>query len=555
MQRASLHTLLLSCLIPAGALAQPMPQIDLDPAIECWYHSDFPTLTALVDPSEEIVNSRLYFRCSLFQDYYFVDLKIEGGVFTAVAPQAEETCPLVHYYVEAVTRDFMSVRTPERVAEVTSANECRRRHPAAASFLGEDPQILLGSTSAGPALAPGFKSVGVSAFMSATGSVVASSAGAAGGSSAAIIAGVAAGGAAVGVGVLVAGDSDSTTSQPAAIMLSPPPPPPPPPPPVTVPPTSPPAQLKACVRFDPINAIVDVNERLVVDGRCSEGGDALTYTYDLGDGRIKEGQAFIVVVYSTPGTYKLQLTVRNAATTFAGARRPDEDTITRTVRVRQDLVADFDAYNVDVESCHAEFDASPSSGDIAQYRWELDINNDFGEGVIRTSGKIVRHRWTAKECFRAEGKMTTRLTVVGPDGVTETVTKQVNVFGERLPEATIAPALETSLTTQFVGLDRSVRVAAQVILADGRSQPVSVGGPSIFRYRGTRGLNAIDGVVMAPLEEPVMWRFDFSQSSHFVPGSLRLVSGTAVSSDGRSIVVRMSGRPGERVRIEYELAR
>ncbi len=55
-------------------------------------------LMALVNPSEEIVNSRLYFRCSLYQDYYFVDLKIEGGAFTAVAPQAEESCPRVHYY-------------------------------------------------------------------------------------------------------------------------------------------------------------------------------------------------------------------------------------------------------------------------------------------------------------------------------------------------------------------------------------------------------------------------------------------------------------------------
>lgn len=210
MQPAAIRTLLLFSLIPAGALAQPMPEIDLDPAIECWYHSDFPMLTAFVDPSEEIVHSRLYFRCSLYQDYYFVDLKIEGGAFTAVAPQAEESCPRVHYYVEAVTRDFTSARTPERVAEVTSESECRRRHPAAAYFPGEDPRIILGSTAAGPELAPGFKSVGVGAFMSATGSVVAASA--SGGSSVAVIAGVAAGGAAAGVGVLVGGGSDSTTS-------------------------------------------------------------------------------------------------------------------------------------------------------------------------------------------------------------------------------------------------------------------------------------------------------------------------------------------------------
>ncbi|GMR24435.1 MAG: hypothetical protein BMS9Abin37_2980 [Acidobacteriota bacterium] len=151
--------------------------------------------------------------------------------------------------------------------------------------------------------------------------------------------------------------------------------------------------------------------------------------------------------------------------------------------------------------------------------------------------------------------MMTRLTVVGRDGATKTVMKQVNVLRGRTLETTSDLALETSVTTQFVGLDPSVRVAAQVILTGGRSQPVSVGTPSTHRYRGTLGPNAVDGVLMAPLEEPVMWRFDFSQSAHLVPGSLRLVSGTVVSSDGRSIVVRMTGRPGERVRIEYELAR
>ncbi len=459
----------------------------------------------------------------------------------------------MHYYVEAVTRDFTSARTPERVAEVTSHTECRRRHPAAAYFPGEDPQILLGSTAAGPELAPGFKNLGVGAFMSATGSITA--AGSSGGSSAAVIAGVAAGGGAAGVGVLVAGgSSDSTTSQPAAITVAPPPPAPPPPPTVTVAPPSPPAQeVKACVRFEPIDAIVDVNELLKIDGRCSEGGDGLTYRYDLGDGRVKEGQAFITVVYLTPGTYKLTLTVAHAATTFIGARRPDEDTITRTVRVRQDLVADFEAYNVvEPGSCHGEFNALTSLGDITNYRWELDLGGELGLGVIRKSGKIVRHQWDTDECFRREGIMTTRLTVVGPDGATKTVTKQVNIFRGLRLETTTVPTVETSLTTHLMASDRA---AAQVILTGGRTQPVSSGAPSMHRYRGTLGRNTVEGVLMASLDEPAMWRFDFSQSAHFVLGSLRLVSGTAVSSDGRSIVVRVTGRPGERVRIEYQLAR
>jgi len=80
--------------LPAGAVSgQTLPVIELEPVIECWYHSDFPVLTALVDPSDEIVRSRLYFRCSLFPDYYFVDLESESGVYTGVAPRRKKAVP------------------------------------------------------------------------------------------------------------------------------------------------------------------------------------------------------------------------------------------------------------------------------------------------------------------------------------------------------------------------------------------------------------------------------------------------------------------------------
>ena len=97
------------------------------------------------------------------------------------------------------------------------------------------------------------------------------------------------------------------------------------------------------------------------------------------------------------------------------------------------------------------------------------------------------------------------------------------------------------------------RAVAQVTLGGSRTEPVAAGIPSLHRYDGKLGRNVLDAVLTAPLEEPAMWRFDFTASDHFVPGSLRLVTGTEVSRDARSIVVRLSGRPGERVRIEYEL--
>lgn len=551
MKRAVIFLGLLVIIAPLWAENQPLPEIDLDPPIECWYNSDFPMLTAHLDPSTEIVNTRLYFRCSLYQDYYFVDLEAEAGAFTAVAPQAEETCPRVHYYVEAVTRDFTSARTPERIAEVTTTSECRRRYPAAAFFPGTDPRIVVGSTVAGPELAPGFKSIGVSAFMSATGVIAGASSS---GGSTALVAGVAAAaGAAAGVGVLVANSSSSDPAPPPAGPVVPPPtvappvvgggPPPPPPPPAV-------EEVKACVKFEPIDAVVDVNEPLTIDGRCSEGGAELTYRYDLGDGRIKEGQPFITVVYSDPGTYSLTLTVQRPDSSLVGALLAEEDTIRRTVRVKAPFVTPvpaFDAYNVEVDACHAEFNASATTGDVEQYLWDLDLGNVFGEGVIHLEGKIRRYFWR----YCANGFTTARLTVVGKDGSRRSITKDVNVY-RVIPFQAETSTLRTSLSNHLVA-DNDVR--AQVLLGRGQAQPVAGGAPSVNSFTGVEGRNTVEGVLMTPLSSPALWRFDFSATAYFVPGSLRLVNGIEVSRDARSIVVRMTGRPGERVRLDYELRR
>ena len=294
-----------------------------------------------MDPAEEIVRSRLYFRCSLYPDYYFVDLESESGAYSGVAPQAEESCPEVHYYVEAVTRDFASVRTQERIAEVTSPSECSRRG-LPGIYPGNDPRIVLGSTVAGPQLAPGFKGLGIASFLSASGAVVA--AGGAGGVSTVVIAGVAAGGAAAaGVGALAAsGDSGGTTASVptgGASITAPPaaPPPPPPTPPVSTPPTE---DVDACFTLDVPAPEIEVGEVVTIDGRCSTGGAGLFYRYDLGDGRVKEGQPFITVTWPVPGVYTLTLTVTRNGTSFGSGRSlVDEDTFSETIIVKAPATA------------------------------------------------------------------------------------------------------------------------------------------------------------------------------------------------------------------------
>jgi PKD domain len=536
----------------AAFAGQPPAEIALDPAIECWSHSEFPMLGATVRPPEGVVRSRLYFRCSLYPDYYFVDLADETGAYRGVAPQAEEACPQVHYYVEALSSDFSSVRTEERVANVAGPEECRRRYPGAAWFPGENPNIFLGSLGAA-GMAPGFKTLGIVGFISSAGSVAAAS----GGISTGAIAGIAAaGGAAAGLGVLATGGNSTTTTTTAPIVVPPPSATTTAPAPTTVPPSS--SGIAACFTLDPPSGQIEVNESLRIDGRCSQG-DNLAYHYQFGDGRTRDGPAFVSVIWPNPGTYTVTLTVS----------RPDlmarpghpllpllEDSVSRDILVTlpppdpdpAEVVADFTARQIfDSESsCEGEFDGSPSEGDIERYVWELDIDDHLGDGVVRTQGRIVTHDW-GSSCFEANGPLRVRLTVVGRDGAEDSIIKTLDIF-RRGDSRARTSFVESSLASEILDGEG---IEGQVVLA-GRGFSVSANAPTRIQFGSRRGAVSVEAVA-TKATTPFLWRFDFSGAKGFVPGSLRTVSGQEVTRDAYSVVLRFSGGAFERARFEYRL--
>jgi len=556
----SFRSLLLGSILCSAAqssfAAQPAAEIALDPAIECWSHSEFPLLGAQVIPAESVVRSRLYFRCSLYPDYYFVDLAIDTGAYRGVAPQAEEACPQVHYYVEALSSDFTAVRTEERVADVASPDECRRRYPGAAWFAGEDPNIFLGSTLGSTGMAPGFKTVGIAGFISSTGSTVALAG--TGGISTGAVAGIAAGGAAAaGLGVLATGGNSTTTTAPIVV-------PPPPPSTTTAPSTTtvPPAPsgLVACFTLDPASGTVEVNHSLRIDGRCSQGGDGLTYSFDLGDGRTREGQPFITATWPNAGTYTLTLTVARNSTSARSGQVLEEDSVSREIFVTAQpeppeppeppapspVVADFTARNANSDSCFGEFNGSLSTGNIVRYSWELDVNGDFGP-VVLAEGQVVSHDWDDL-CFRTDGFVTARLTVFGASGNQSSVTKTVNILGFSSTNAAKS-LVESSFASEIL---QAEGVEGQVVIEGVRGFPMSGEAPTRIQYSGRRGRASIEAVATAATA-PFLWRFDFSGAKGFVPGSLRTVSGQEVARDAYSVVLRFEGGAFERARFEYRL--
>ncbi len=531
-----------------SAAGQPPAEIAFDPAIECWSHSEFPVLGAMVTPPEGVVRSRLYFRCSLYPDYWFVDLAEESGGYRGPAPQAEEACPQVHYYVEALGSDYSSVRSEERVVDVAGRDECRRRDPGAAWFPGDNPNIVLGSLGA-TGMAPGFKTLGIVGFMSSSGAVAAT-----GGISTGAVAGIAAaGGAAAGLGILATGGNSTTTTTP---VVGPAPSTTTAPATTTTPPA--PSGIVACFTLDPPNGHIQVNESLKMDGRCSQG-DNLSYHYQLGDGRTKDGQAFVTAIWPSPGTYTVTLTVSRPGLTARWGQPLAEDSTSKDILVTaapeppSGVTADFTARQIfdSDSSCEGEFDGSPSQGDIARYLWELDLDNEFGEGVVRLEGRVVTHDWGSK-CFveASAPDFRARLTVVGRAGGRDSITKTLSIFqrgdfGARRPSKAL---VESSVASEIL---EGQGVEGQVVL-DGRGFGISGDAPSRIQFAARRGRVTIEAIATAA-ETPFLWRFDFSGAKGFVPGSLRTLSGQEVARDAYSVVLRFSGGGFERARFEYRL--
>jgi len=69
-----------------------------------------------------------------------------------------------------------------------------------------------------------------------------------------------------------------------------------------------------------------------------------------------------------------------------------------------------------------------------------------------------------------------------------------------------------------------------------------------------RGKNTIEAYADAEIRGDSFWRFDFSATDRFVPGSLVVGTGAVRSLDGRSIAFRLTGVAGERIRFTFELA-
>jgi hypothetical protein len=130
---------------------------------------EFVVVLSGIDPEDDVQTAKVYFRSSLYRDFYYVEMAYQEGRYVGILPQPSDETPKVIYYVEALDSAFNTARSREYDAEVRG--RCRQES-AAAYFPGGDAGITVGAiVSGGAPIPPGFTAAGIVGTVAATGLV------------------------------------------------------------------------------------------------------------------------------------------------------------------------------------------------------------------------------------------------------------------------------------------------------------------------------------------------------------------------------------------------
>ncbi len=543
------------CLLLLSLLGSAAPNFAQEPvvqhqALECLPNNQFPQLDAAIQPGAEVQTAKVYFRSQAYPDFYYVLMKRPEAaasldLFQAILPKPSPDTARVVYYIEAVNRAYQSGRSGENTSQVSSDEDCRRRDPAAAFFTGGRPGIVVGATRVGAAsLPPGFQAAGIVSFISAVGAASATGGGIGTGTAALIGAGAAA---AVGGAVAVGGGggSSTTTTVSAATTTSTTT--------TTVAPTTSTTSVpvfneapRACFTFNPDPPIIDEGESVTFDASCSVGDRTLredtveSYDWDFGDGQAGRGRR-VTHTYPRVGFYVVKLTV-----TDQGGR---QDTATVNVHVEGSLKACFTVSNpVDVK-CDVTFDAGCSTGKITQYDWVFDTTGILGGPFpFPDAGPVFVKNFPPCPSFPFPS---THELTVHAGGATSTTSMTFIVLYLRGQE-------QGSLPTSFASfLQVSSAESAPLVhlLVNGAAlQGAEPGVRARHPLTGQPGENTVEAFLSSSAASEGLWRFDFSATDRFTPGSIQVESGEVVSVEGISVVFRLAGGGPARIRFKFKLA-
>lgn len=470
---------------------QAQPDID-HPGIECIAPGKYAVILSGIDPELEVVTAKVYFRSSLYPDFYYVEMTYEDGRFQGVLPKpAPETTEII-YYLEAVDTVFNGTRTIEWDPEVQDCDD----EPAAAYFTGDEAGIVVGATTSGQsALPPGFSAAGIIGTIASTG--IASGIGGGVGAGTAVAVGATAAGAA-GAVVVAGGPTEETTT--SAVPTS--------------------ATTTAVAAPDP--------------------GPSPTST-------TPRSTTSIVQTTTT--------TVQGGTTTTAGSTTTTT-IATTTVATTTVSLPPLDASCFSVEQageCKVRLSASCVEPSPDRCDWILDVGDRWERSTRSNDCSSFVHDF-GDDCEEDDEFLEFRLTVHrGPQSDTET--KSIVVRGNDDLKASGREGQRGRFDTELALPPFDGSATGRVVVNDSDTLSVDSSAPVGVVYRAAGETNRVTAVVSRGSGEPGRWRFDFRADPAFEPGSIRVTRGHVLSIDSTGVVLDLRGHPGERVELSFERRR
>jgi hypothetical protein len=556
----------------------------LHEGLGCIVAGQHAVIEALVEPADDLVTVKVYFRAEIYPAFFYVEAAPSGDRYQAVLPRPTRDVASIVYYLEAVDSAFNSFRTEEfRPQVVRDPEDCDEdaRQPA---YIEGPAGITVGATAAGSNFPPGFLTEGIIGTITAAGR-------AAGSSTGTLIGIGAAAGAAVGVGVLVGGGDDGTTTVPAAsgptttalittsIPLT-----------TTVPPSTGP--VVACFDTVPRPPTIPVGETVRFDASCSQPRDEIaSYVWDFNDGRDGRDGRVVTRQYTSPGVFPAELVVTDVRGVQARLEKEVRvnDTSggpggpgpgpgpTTTVPGSADLQVTglnlstpppvlnaVEGYNVGYRNSGPDldptvtlvvsFNASGAGGAPAPV-------STPGCGTSSGGGSLTVSCFIGSLASGAAGSKA--ISVRFPSRDTYSVT--ATIFGGTSDPApgndsrslnTMIPlkagdALETSFVSEIQS-GSSGQVQASIEMNGLGTSTAQGGGPSRHRMKPQPGPNVLAGYAAAPDLEGAIWKLDFSQTEGFVPGSITAEAGDVVSLSTHVVLFRLGGSES-RIRIRFRM--
>ncbi len=473
------------------ATLHAQPRIDHS-GLNCMRPGELVVVLSEIDPEGDIRTAKVYFRSSLYRDFYYVEMTYQDGRYVGILPQPSAETPRVIYYVEALDSAFNTARSREYDADVRG--RCRQE-PAAAYFPGGDPGITVGATAVGASsMPPGFMAVGIAGTITAAGLVSGVGGGIGAGTAVAVGAALAA---SAGAAVLTTGGDDLTTSSVVTGMLT---------------------------------SSVATTTSIMPAGSTSS-------TTAPGPGPVP--------TTTTPGAPTT--TVPGGSTTTSVATSTTSVT-TSTTPGGAPLEAS--CFTVEVlAACGVRVDATCVALPVDRYEWILDLNNRWRKVEFPDGPHTLTHTWDGDDCD-AEGETLRFRLKVRRDDLTSTAHKNLFVPGDGLrapPAGDLSVRLHTHLRLPGRATGRVSVNATPVRVIDNAS-------PVELRARSRRGSNTLVAVVATVSGQagqpgqPGTWRFALEP---IVPGSLRIVSGNVLTQEPNGVVFRLAGHVGERIELTF----